>query len=72
MKTNTLKILLLVAAFLVAGFLAQAQDKKISQLPALPSVSGGEAIPLAISGAEVLIMVHLLLRGQQIQQAQQA
>ncbi|HXU27669.1 MAG TPA: hypothetical protein VN698_10585, partial [Bacteroidia bacterium] len=50
MKTNNLKIILLTAAFLVAGFLAKAQDKKISQLPALPSVSGNEAIPLAISG----------------------
>ncbi|HTA62776.1 MAG TPA: hypothetical protein VK835_09985 [Bacteroidia bacterium] len=50
MKTNTLKLLLLAAALLLAGFLAQAQDKKISQLPALPSVAGNEAIPLAISG----------------------
>ncbi len=50
MKTTTLKILLLTAALLLAGFLGFAQDKKISQLPALPSVSGNEAIPLAISG----------------------
>ena len=49
MKPYTLKILFLTG-FLFACLLASAQDKKISQLPALPSVSGNEQIPLAKSG----------------------
>lgn len=60
MKTHTLKIILLTTALVVAVFLAQAQDKKISQLPALPSVSGGEAIPLAISGTNYYLTPNQL------------
>src|ERR1700757_236574 len=60
MKATTLKIILLTAALVVAVFLAQAQDKKISQLPALPSVSGGEAIPLAISGTNYYVTPNQL------------
>ena len=42
---KTLSILLILISFL-----SYSQDKKISQLPALPSVSGNEQIPLAKSG----------------------
>lgn len=42
---KTLSILLILISFC-----SNAQDKKISQLPALPSVSGNEQIPLAKSG----------------------
>jgi hypothetical protein len=60
MKANTLKILLITATLLLAGFLAVAQDKKISQLPALPSVSGSEYIPLAISGTNYYLTPNQL------------
>jgi hypothetical protein len=55
MKTSTLKIYLITAFLLIAAFLGFAQDKKISQLPALPGVSGNEQIPLAKSGANYYV-----------------
>jgi hypothetical protein len=46
--------------FVLLSFLVSAQDKKISQLPALPNVAGNEQIPLAISGTNYYLTPNQL------------